>query len=83
MIRETQPLRGRESDRARLANGSFDGREIVSVFHGRGMPTIGIKSLRHIFRERQIGETFDGDAIVVIEINQFPEFEMTGQRCCF
>ena len=66
-----------------VTNGSFDLFKIVSIFDSGNVPAVGFESLRHVFGKSKIGEPFDRDMIVVIEINQFAEFQVTGERCRF
>ena len=44
------------------------------------MPAISFKSLWHIFAESEIGKAFDGDVIVVVEIDELAEFQVAGER---
>ena len=58
----------------------FNRVEIVSVFNCQRVPAISLKALWHVFAEGEIGKTLDGHLVVVVEIDQFAEFEMAGQR---
>src|SRR5438445_86153 len=44
------------------------------------MPAVSFKTLWYIFRESERGKTFNRYVIVVVEINQFAELQMSGKR---
>ena len=44
------------------------------------VPAISFKTLRHVFAESEIGKAFDRHVVVVVEIDQFAEFQMAGER---
>ena len=44
------------------------------------MPAVSLKAFGCTLAECQVSKTFDGDVIVVVEINQFAEFQMTCER---
>src|SRR5579862_8814660 len=47
-------------------------------------PTISLKTLAHVFGgESDLGGTFNGDVVVVVEKNQVIEPQKTRQRTCF
>ena len=47
------------------------------------VPTIGFETFGHIFAECQFGKALYRDLVVVVEIDQFPEFEMSCERSRF
>ena len=71
------------ANRLRVANRGFDRGRVVSIFDCRSMPTVRLEALRHIFGKREIGEAFNRYLVVVVEIDQLAEFEVTGERGSF
>jgi hypothetical protein len=43
------------------------------------MPAVGVETLTHLFGEGEVGGAVDGDAVVVIHIDQLPKLQMSGQ----
>jgi len=57
--------------------GIMDCIQIVTVVNFYHMPAIGLKAESHIFRERDIGISFNGNFIVVIDANESGQAEMS------
>src|SRR5687767_8378775 len=80
---------GLDCDQARTivrlcgANRRVDLVEIIAVGDCYRVPAVSVETLSNSFAERETRETFERDVVVVAEIDQFAEFEMTGKRCCF
>ena len=64
----------------RLANGFLNRVEIVAVRDGGRVPAVSLETLGHVFGESERSVAFDGDVVIVVEIDEFAEFEMTGER---
>ncbi len=62
--------------------GGDDGRgdrRAVHAVDALHMPAIGLKALGPIFRVGQIRAAFDGDVVVVVEIDELAQLEVAGQ----
>ncbi len=62
--------------------GGFDGRgdrRAVHAVHTLHMPAVRLEALGPIFRVGQIRAAFDGDVVVVIEIDELAQLEVAGQ----
>jgi len=46
------------------------------------VPAVGLEALAPIFGEGKLCGTLDGDAVVVIEIDELAQLQMAGQRGC-
>ena len=57
--------------------------QVIAVRNGQHLPAIGLEPQTDIFGERNLRISFDGDMVVVIQINQFSEAERRRQRRCF
>ncbi len=66
-----------------MQNRCFDLFDIVPVMHRLHVPAVGFEPGTDIFRKGQIRTTVDTDIVVVVQINDIPQFQMTGQRCRF
>ncbi len=75
---------GNEGRSARLllrrGDGLRDGLHVISICDGLDMPSVGFEPFRYVFRKGQTGLPGKGDAIIVVEIDQSSEFQMTRQR---
>src|SRR5580658_7272209 len=60
-----------------------DGGGIIAVRQYLDVPAKGFKSFCHVFGERDIGVTLDGDMVVVIEEDEIAELKVTGDRTGF
>src|SRR5580765_8623486 len=67
-------------DLLRVLDRGLDSLEIVAVLDLRDVPPRRLKSHRSVFGKRQIGRTVDRYLVVVVEINEISELEMTGER---
>ena len=56
--------------------------ERIEVFAGGrlDMPTRRLEALRDVFAERQTGRAVDRDLVVVVQVDEVAEAEMTGER---
>src|SRR6266540_4025650 len=43
------------------------------------MPAVGVEALRHLFGESKVGVAFDRDVVIVVQVDQLTETEMTGE----
>ncbi len=66
--------------RARLSQCACDRRKIVAVLHPYRVPPVAIEAGAAIFRERDVGTGRQRHVIVIVQANQFAEFQMSGQR---
>ena len=64
-------------------NGAVDGRNVVPVDIADDVPAIGFKAFRRVVGKPAFDMAVDGDAIIVVEGNQFGEFPDAGQRTGF
>src|SRR5262249_36455988 len=64
----------------RRLDGGLKRRHIIAVHDLLDMPTVSLESLAHLLGERQFGGAVDGDAIIIIEIDEFSQLQMSGQR---
>ena len=62
-----------------LLDGLGHGREIVAVGHFQHLPVVGGETGGHVLGKGQLGAALDGDAIVVIEIDEPPQAQGAGQ----
>jgi hypothetical protein len=51
--------------------GGVDFRQVLTL-HPLHVPAVGEKAGRHLLAEGEIGLSFDGDAIVEVEVDQVP-----------
>ena len=65
------------------AQRAVDGRDVVAVGNRLDMPAIGFKAARAILGEGEIGCGRQRYIIVVVEVDQLAELEMTGEGCGF
>jgi hypothetical protein len=54
--------------------------EVVAVVHPLGVPPVGVEAPEHVLGEGQVGLAVDRDLVVVVEVDQATELEVTGQR---
>src|SRR5205085_7548300 len=47
------------------------------------MPAVSLEAFGCVFGEGEFGEAFDGHVIVVVEIDELAELQMTRKRCSF
>src|ERR1700756_5106959 len=66
-----------------ILDGLAEPLEIVDVANAQHVPAVGKEARRYIVAEGEIGVSFDGHAVIVIEPAKIPEHEVTGKRCCF
>ena len=63
--------------------GFFDGRvdfsNVIAIRYVQHLPAIGLEALAAIFRERKISGAIDADAVVIVKVDQFTQFEVTRQ----
>src|SRR5690348_17626675 len=53
--------------------------DVVAVLQGEGVPAVGLEALGAIFSEAEIGGAGKGNAVIVVEVDQFAQFEMAGE----
>ncbi|SXE21908.1 Uncharacterised protein [Klebsiella variicola] len=70
-------------DRTRFFYCAFDGVSVVTVNAAHHVPAVGFKAFRGIVGEPAFNVAVDGDAVVIIEGNQFAQFQGTGQGAHF
>ncbi len=54
-------------------------RQIVAVFNILNMPVIRFKTYDAVLRKSYIGVAFDGDVVVIVEVDQLAQTKVTGQ----
>ena len=60
---------------------SLESVEIVGVRDNAGVPSVRLKAeIDVLAREGEFRRSIDGDAVVVVEVDDAPEAEMAGQR---
>jgi hypothetical protein len=52
--------------------------DIVAITDLLYMPAVGVEALAHLFGEGAIGGAVDRDVVVVIEVDQLSELQMSG-----
>src|SRR5688572_17958209 len=67
----------------RVPNCRFDIVEIVAVLDRLGVPSKRFKPFRHIFAKREIREAVDRDVVIVVEIDQVADLQVTAERSRF
>ena len=58
--------------------GLGDGRRVVAV-DVQDVPAVGLEALADVLGEGEVGGAVDGDRVVVVEIDQLAEAEVTGE----
>ncbi len=56
-----------------------DGCQVIAVVHSLHVPTVGLEATLHILGEGQIGAAFDGNVVVVVEVDQLTQAQVPGQ----
>ena len=65
--------------RFRRADGGVDGVDVVPI-DGLHVPVVGAEAGLYVFGKGDVGGTLDGDAVVVVEVDQAVQSQMSGQR---
>ena len=60
--------------------GSFDGLQVVSIRDDVRVPAIGREPLGPVLGEGELGRGGEGDAIVIVEADKFPQLQVARQR---
>ena len=60
-------------------NRGIDFSEVVDVGDVQHLPAVGSKALRCVVAKCEISAAVDGDAVVIVEANQFAKLLMSGQ----
>src|SRR5690348_15353670 len=81
-------MRARNDDRGALVClGGFDSLaysfKVVHIADVLYMPAIALKTRADILSKGQVGVAFDGDMVVIVEVNQLAKLEVTGDRSGF
>ncbi len=66
-----------------LFNGLVNSGNIMAVYIANHVPAIAFKALGCIVGKPVFHLSVDGNAVIVVENNQFRQFQRTGQRACF
>ena len=53
--------------------------QVVALGDALCVPVVSAEAAEHVFAERQIRVTFDGDVIVVVDKDQLPQTQMSGK----
>ncbi len=61
------------------ADGSGDALQVVPVYVLH-VPAVGLEAPASILGEGQVGAALDGDAVVVVQVDQLAQAQMAGQR---
>ncbi len=64
----------------RLGDRPLDCIEVVDVGDVEHLPAVRFEPLGRVVGERELGLAVDGDVIVVVEPDQLPELEVSGER---
>ncbi|OPZ82383.1 MAG: hypothetical protein BWY76_02731 [bacterium ADurb.Bin429] len=65
------PLRG--------ADGCFHRRDVVAVNGAEYLPAVGAEAGAHVFAEGDVGVAFNGDFVVIVEVNESAESQRARQ----
>ncbi len=68
---------------ASFFRGAFNGVGIVTVNATDNVPAVGFKTFRGVIGEPAFNMTIDRDTVVIIERDQFAQFQSTSQRAHF
>ena len=82
-MRPHQDQRGTLGFLASCADGAVDSFQIVAVFHRLRVPTIRREPPGAVFREGEVRRGRECDAVVIVQIDELPEFQVARQRSCF
>jgi hypothetical protein len=64
-----------------VVDGALERGQVVGVVHRLHVPAVGLEALGHVLGgEAQVGRAVERDVVVVVEVDDPPETEMTGQR---
>jgi len=61
------------------ADGGGDALQVVSV-HALHVPAVGLEAPAPVLGEGQVGAALDGDAVVVVEVDELAQAQVAGQR---
>ena len=64
----------------RPINGAINRLDVIAVFDARGMPTVGIKTLQHILGPGGRGRPVELNQVVVPEVDQLAELQVSRER---
>lgn len=68
---------------ALLDGGGDTGQIGVAVIDVQYFPSVRLESLLDVFGERAVGVTVNGDVVVIVDGNQVPELQVTGEGSGF
>ncbi|MNS83220.1 hypothetical protein D3C72_1170010 [compost metagenome] len=71
------------SHSARFFYCAFDRSSIVAINATYNVPAVGFETFSSVVSEPAFNVTINGDAVVIVERNQFAQFQGTGQRAHF
>ena len=90
LVRRTKTDGGLAADQGRLVHalargldGHLDLFGVVAVDIANHLPAVGFEALRRVVGEPALDFTVDGDAVVVVEGDQFAQAQGAGQRADF
>ena len=63
-----------------FADGPVDGVHVLTVGHVEHLPAVSLEALPAVFGEGDIGGAFNGDVVVVVEVDQLAQLHVAGQR---
>ena len=78
----TLPLKGKGRLNIKVTDELAGYSSPVVTVNLLGVPAVSIKAFHGVFGVSQVGATLDRDVVVIIQIDDFAQLHMSGQRGC-